>query len=130
MDIDKTPTKPRMVRSTESGLPTPPPSSPLFLSEVELASKSMASVHMGTEAVSLSAGTEESPAMIKPTNPYKQLKSTLRLSCAAGPSASANSVIVGREEEKAVIRSYLTLESSNDAGLYVSGPPGTGRQRS
>jgi cell division control protein 6 len=51
-------------------------------------------------------------------NPYRLLKSFLRL--------SGDQEIVGREDEKAALRAYMEKEGE-DVGVYVSGPPGTGK---
>lgn len=62
------------------------------------------------------------------SNAYRALKASLRLSSAqAAPQHSATSAIVGREDEKAILHSYLSLVSSADVGMYISGPPGTGK---
>ncbi|WOO85061.1 Cell division control protein 18 [Vanrija pseudolonga] len=62
------------------------------------------------------------------SNAYRALKASLRLSSTqAAPQHSATSVIVGREDEKAILHSYLSLVSSADVGMYISGPPGTGK---
>lgn len=58
-------------------------------------------------------------------NAYRALKYALRLSSATGNSVS--STIVGREYEKQILGSYLSLVSTCDVGMYVSGPPGTGK---
>jgi Cdc6-like AAA superfamily ATPase len=58
-------------------------------------------------------------------NAYKHLKSFLRLSSTTAKSSSAD--VIGREDEKAILRSYFSLRSAYDVGLYVSGPPGTGK---
>jgi len=56
---------------------------------------------------------------LKKKNPYKILKSFLRL--------SGEQQIVGREDEKAILMDYLNKGNENDVGVYVSGPPGTGK---
>ncbi|CAK9786382.1 P-loop containing nucleoside triphosphate hydrolase protein [Cutaneotrichosporon oleaginosum] len=58
-------------------------------------------------------------------NAYRVLKHRLRLS--PSPDDSANFAIVGRDHEKSVLGAYLSLVSTSDAGMYVSGPPGTGK---
>ena len=63
----------------------------------------------------------DEPSEGRVLNPYKQLKSHLRL------STVANQTIVGREEESATLRAYLSDANSLDVGMYVSGPPGTGK---
>jgi Cdc6-like AAA superfamily ATPase len=97
-DADTTPTK------RETVLLTPPPTSPPV--DVEI-------VIEAPEAESVRAASP-------PSNAYRALKAALRLS-------SENRTIVGREEEKAVLQSYLSLVSSRDVGMYISGPPGTGK---
>ncbi|ORX33955.1 P-loop containing nucleoside triphosphate hydrolase protein [Kockovaella imperatae] len=79
-------------RSPRLALPTPPPSSPC---EIDL------------EPINLDA------------NPYKAIKSRLRLSNASG--------IIGRQEEQKAIREYVASTYKLDVGMYVSGPPGTGK---
>jgi Mrp family chromosome partitioning ATPase len=64
-----------------------------------------------------------SPSKLR--NPYKQLKSLLRLSSTAD-KASSNGII-GRDEEKDALKSYFSMRSDRDVGMYVSGPPGTGK---
>lgn len=59
------------------------------------------------------------------TNPYRALKGALRLSATTG--ASATTAIVGRDDEKAILSTYLGLVSTCDVGMYISGPPGTGK---
>lgn len=59
------------------------------------------------------------------SNAYRALKHGLRLSSSSGDTA--NSAIVGRDNEKAILGSYLSLVSTSDVGMYVSGPPGTGK---
>ncbi|OCF45801.1 DNA clamp loader [Kwoniella heveanensis CBS 569] len=104
-DIDKTPTKSRPVTRSTVLPPTPPPSSP-SVRDAEI--------------------TEPKE---KKTNPYKQLKAFLRLS--STPSSEAvtlvDQVIIGRDEEKTILRSYLANRNDVDVGMYVSGPPGTGK---
>lgn len=100
-EVPETPTKSRA--NQPSCLLTPPPSSP----------------DLATEGAADSKPTREA-------NPYKRLKVALRLSTISG--FTGNEVIIGREEEKAVISQYLIDEKNDkDVGMYVSGPPGTGK---
>jgi hypothetical protein len=71
------------------------------------------------------ADVPSSPSKFRPRNPYKQLKSLLRLSSTSDKSSSAG--IIGRDEEKDALTSYFSLRSDRDVGMYVSGPPGTGK---
>lgn len=98
-------------------LPTPPPSTP----PEEVAA---APDVLGVEILETSdAETEKAPA-----NPYKQLKSFLRLSTSFTAGASVDETIIGRQEEKSAIRAYVgASEAESDVGMYVSGPPGTGK---
>lgn len=98
-------------------LPTPPPSTP----PEEVAA---APDVLGVEILETSdAETEKAPA-----NPYKQLKSFLRLSTSFTAGASVDETIIGRQEEKSAIRAYVSAsEAESDVGMYVSGPPGTGK---
>lgn len=59
------------------------------------------------------------------SNGYRSLKYGLRLSSSAGECVS--SAIVGRDYEKTILGSYLSLVSTCDVGMYISGPPGTGK---
>ncbi|WVQ69360.1 uncharacterized protein L199_007577 [Kwoniella botswanensis] len=127
-DVDKTPTKARPVTRSTVLPPTPPPSSP-SLRDVEIKST--------TERVNLmrvysdKTETDEDVDMSEDKeiklNPYKQLKAHLRLSSSTSESTSTDQVIIGREEEKKVLRSYLTNRNDVDVGMYISGPPGTGK---
>ncbi|KJE03437.1 DNA clamp loader [Cryptococcus gattii NT-10] len=100
-EVPETPTKSRVNQA--SCLLTPPPSSP------DLATEGAADFKPTREA-----------------NPYKRLKAALRLSTISG--FTDNEVIIGREQEKAVVSQYLIDEKNDkDVGMYVSGPPGTGK---
>lgn len=72
------------------------------------------------DSTEVETDTEDEPKR-KHTNPYKRIKSFLRL------STSSKQTIVGREEETRALRTYLADQNSVDVGLYVSGPPGTGK---
>lgn len=102
-------------------LPTPPPSTP---PEEVAAAADVLGLGLGLEILEASdAETEKAPA-----NPYKQLKSFLRLSTSFAAGASVDETIIGRQEEKSAIRAYIsTSEAESDVGMYVSGPPGTGK---
>lgn len=76
-----------------------------------------------TEVDEIPSPTEGFP--MKAKNAYKHLKSFLRLSHTTDKSTSAD--VIGREDEKSILKSYFSLRSSYDVGLYVSGPPGTGK---
>ncbi|KAK4683977.1 hypothetical protein P7C73_g6230, partial [Tremellales sp. Uapishka_1] len=116
-DVEKTPTKARATprrkppTTAGTGLPTPPPSSPSSSQEtaVEQATDGIEHVHIEEE---------------RKTNPYKILKSYLRLSSV---STGTEQVIVGRAEEKEILHAYLGTEVVPVPGMYVSGPPGTGK---
>jgi cell division control protein 6 len=73
---------------------------------------------------------------------YKALKAALKCSSSGHDSSTTlqtidGSAIIGRDQEKAVIRGYLTTgelvaseevaTGANQKGLYISGPPGTGK---
>ncbi|TYJ56934.1 hypothetical protein B9479_002379 [Cryptococcus floricola] len=104
----ETPTKSRATRA--HGLLTPPPSSPSI---------------MDVDPFELSAG----PRFTKEVGAYKQLKAALRLSAISG--SSLDDTIIGRDEEKSIISAYLNnTDSTTDVGMYVSGPPGTGKTAS
>ncbi|OWZ66391.1 hypothetical protein AYX15_02286 [Cryptococcus neoformans] len=109
--------KNRPVTRSIAMLPTPPPSTPP--EEVAVAPDVL-----GVEILETSdAETEKAPA-----NPYKQLKSFLRLSTSFTAGASVDETIIGRQEEKSAIRAYVSAsEAESDVGMYVSGPPGTGK---
>ncbi|WVQ75959.1 hypothetical protein IAR50_005595 [Cryptococcus sp. DSM 104548] len=103
-----TPTKSRATRA--HGLLTPPPTSPSI---------------MDVDPFELSAGSR----LPKQVGAYRQLKAALRLS--ANPGSTLDDTIIGREEEKAIINAYLNdTDSTTDVGMYVSGPPGTGKTAS
>lgn len=94
---------------------TPPPSSPLT-GELEHAIEGM--------AVCSRAPSLEPTATRAFSNAYRGLKAALRLSSATGKGQAA---IVGRDDEKAILGTYLGLVSTCDVGMYISGPPGTGK---
>ncbi|WVR04689.1 hypothetical protein IAU60_001700 [Kwoniella sp. DSM 27419] len=130
-DVERTPTKSRPVtRSSAITMPpTPPPSSP-SLREFELTER-VGLIRMQsdrTEGSDISMDGEE--VKERKMNPYKQLKAFLRLSStpsASDPVLSVEQTIVGRAEEKATLRAYLSHRDAADVGMYVSGPPGTGK---
>ncbi|WWD21572.1 hypothetical protein CI109_106058 [Kwoniella shandongensis] len=133
-DLDRTPTKARPVtRRMATGIfpPTPPPSSPSLRSEVEIdsAAARVSLMRMQTERSDSLEDTDvemDGPQDKYKMNSYKQLKSSLRLSSTTS-GATIDQTIVGRDEEKATLRAYLTGHDENDVGMYVSGPPGTGK---
>ncbi|TYJ56932.1 hypothetical protein B9479_002377 [Cryptococcus floricola] len=98
-----------ITRSIATMLPTPPPSTPPEDEDVILDPADVSDTE-----------TEKGP-----NNPYKQLKASLRYSSIIG--ASVDDTIIGRQQEKLVLREYLGKASDEDAGMYVSGPPGTGK---
>ncbi|WVQ83133.1 hypothetical protein IAT38_005271 [Cryptococcus sp. DSM 104549] len=107
-------TKTRPVTRSTAALPTPPPSSPSLLEG-------------DTGAAELLVASEEDQERAN-SSPYRQLKSALQLSAGVTPGASADDTVVGREDEKATIRTYLGDEATDkDVGMYVSGSPGTGK---
>ncbi|OCF32524.1 hypothetical protein I316_05704 [Kwoniella heveanensis BCC8398] len=127
-DVDKTPTKSRPVTRSTVLPPTPPPSSPSvrdaeIIERVGLMRMQSDQTEIGDDAVTSREAKE------KKTNPYKQLKAFLRLSSTPSSEAvtSLDQVIIGRDEEKAILRSYLANRNDVDVGMYVSGPPGTGK---
>lgn len=76
------------------------------------------------------------------TDGYKALKAALKCSSSGNDGLGADRpdgahTIIGREEEKALIQQYLTSGNCDVAddetreggrkGLYISGPPGTGK---
>jgi cell division control protein 6 len=130
-DVERTPTKRKastsMSASTSTSTlgraayPTPPLSSPL---------QGDADVDATTERIELIRMQSDQGEKEEAKNPYKHLKSFLRLSSSttsSGAKGTADECVIGREDEKAVLRSYLSLRSVADVGLYVSGPPGTGK---
>lgn len=129
MDIHKTPTKPRTRGSQyNKGLYTPPPSSPAV--EVNDAAKRIELIRMQSSSTSVSttttasASTSSNEEERQSGNPYKYLKSFLRLSTSS--SDNLDKVIVGRSLEKETLKSYLASKE-RQVGMYVSGPPGTGK---
>ncbi|ODO07941.1 hypothetical protein I350_03523 [Cryptococcus amylolentus CBS 6273] len=98
-----------ITRSIATMLPTPPPSTPPEDEDVILDPGDVSDTE-----------TEKAP-----NNPYKQLKASLRYSSIIG--ASVDDTIIGRQQEKLVLRDYLGKASDEDVGMYVSGPPGTGK---
>ena len=127
MDKDKTPTKPRPVTRRACTLPTPPPSSPFKAGDIESTMGRMGLIRMKTDLSNASKedSDQDSDLSKAKLNPYKRLKSFLRLSTST--SSSVDQAIVGREHEKTLLRSYLTSRQSRGTGMYVSGPPGTGK---
>ncbi|WWC59563.1 uncharacterized protein I303_102119 [Kwoniella dejecticola CBS 10117] len=130
-DVDKTPTKARPVTRSTVFPPTPPPSSP-SLREVEIKSTAervglmrVQSDETETETETDMDSSESGPEKEKKLNPYKQLKAFLRLS--SSTSSSVDQAIIGRDEEKKILRSYLADRNDVDVGMYISGPPGTGK---
>ncbi|KAK6903634.1 hypothetical protein I203_107139 [Kwoniella mangroviensis CBS 8507] len=127
-DVDKTPTKARPVTRSTVLPPTPPPSSP-SLRDVEIKSTTerVNLMRMYSDKTETDEDVDMSEDKAIKLNPYKQLKAHLRLSSATSESTSTDQVIIGREEEKKVLRSYLTNRNDVDVGMYISGPPGTGK---
>ncbi|KIR43027.1 DNA clamp loader [Cryptococcus deuterogattii 99/473] len=119
--VAHTSSKNRPVTRSIAMLPTPPPSTP---PEEVAAAADVLGLGLVLETLDASdAETEKAPA-----NPYKQLKSFLRLSTSFAAGASIDETIIGRQEEKSAIRAYIsTSEAESDVGMYVSGPPGTGK---
>ena len=116
MDVDKTPTKPK-TRHPVLALPTPPPSSPFANLEIDATAKRIGLVRMCSDTSDdTSTDTDEA----RDIGPYKSLKSFLRL-------ANSGDNIVGRHEEQKAIREYVAGTYKLDVGMYVSGPPGTGK---
>ncbi|RXK40963.1 hypothetical protein M231_01811 [Tremella mesenterica] len=128
--FDKTPTKSQK-HSVVAMLPTPPPSSPALSQEVQLTASRLELVRMqSTPSVSpvtpVTPESEREDVFMEDAtkkNPYKALKTLLRLS--AGQDASLERVVIGRDEEKAIIKSYITNQETK--AMYISGPPGTGK---
>jgi cell division control protein 6 len=157
-DIHRTPTKPKTRSATRYAvLPTPPSSSPFAAykqSEVDATAKRMELIRMQSASSTAStAGSASSSSIVvrkrsrsasapreeetppvedeedtRHKNPYKQLKSFLRLSAAGSTTDGGVSqdCIIGRDTEKAILRSYLSSQERG-VGMYVSGPPGTGK---
>ncbi|KAK8847481.1 hypothetical protein IAR55_005339 [Kwoniella newhampshirensis] len=132
-DLDRTPTKARPVtRRMATGVfpPTPPPSSP-SLREVDIdsAAARVGLIRMQTDRSESWEDTDVEmdggDSKVKMNN-YKQLKAFLRLSSTTA-GATVDQSIVGRDEEKTLLRAYLTHNDEKDVGMYVSGPPGTGK---
>ncbi|WVO16607.1 hypothetical protein L204_104286 [Cryptococcus depauperatus] len=96
-------------------LPTPPPSTPSNEED------NLAEYTCADSSPSNSAETESAPS-----NAYRQLKAHLRLSTTFD-DAPVDEQVVGRQAEKLALRRYLNTEISEDVGMYVSGPPGTGK---
>jgi cell division control protein 6 len=117
MDIHKTPTKPKPATRAQysKGLYTPPPSSPA----VEDTTKRIELIRMQSSLSTSSSSDEET----RSSNPYKYLKSFLRLSSSGD---ELDKVIVGRAAEKETLKTYLG-NKEREVGMYVSGPPGTGK---
>jgi len=129
-EFEKTPTKPKtraQVHHAATVFPTPPPSSPFIRADdVDATAERMGLVRMRSDVTVESSSTDvdtetDEPSEGRVLNPYKQLKQHLRLSTAA------NQTIVGREEEIVALKAYLSDVNSLDVGMYVSGPPGTGK---
>jgi cell division control protein 6 len=126
MDVDKTPTKPKAVTRSQAALPTPPSSSPFRVvdRDVQGAADGIESVHLkNTRSRSSSAQTEETDTP-RQLNPYKLLKFFLRLS--ASNATTLDQTVIGRDEEKATLHAYIASDLE-EVGMYVSGPPGTGK---
>lgn len=123
MDVDKTPTKPRPATRRAYTLPTPPPSSPTRDAELDATAERVQLIRMKSDATS--AASDHTESVKGKCNPYKHLKSFLRLS--SGTSASVDQTIIGRQQEKAILRAYLAGADTMDVGMYISGPPGTGK---
>lgn len=128
MDVDKTPTKPKtraQAHQVAIQLPSPP-SSPFIQTppDIDATAERMGLVRMRSDVsddpTEVETDTEDEPQR-KHINPYKQIKAFLRL------STSPKQTIVGREEETIALRAYLADQNSIDVGMYVSGPPGTGK---
>ncbi|ORY23985.1 P-loop containing nucleoside triphosphate hydrolase protein [Naematelia encephala] len=113
-DMDQTPTRARPNSRRMQTLPTPPPSSPT----IQATTQRLSLVRMHTDSTVRTSPFEED----RRVNPYKYLKSFLRLSAAP----IDGSTIVGRDDEKSALKSYLEA-SGRDVGMYISGPPGTGK---
>lgn len=141
MDVDVTPSKRRATRRPLPPTPTSVSRTPSSESErdVDVTVSKMSLVRMQSHSSASSCAsfdsteteTEPSAAATGPkTNPYKWLKSFLRLSATSRATDGATTVdqtIVGRSKEKAALRRYLMCREYGDVGMYVSGPPGTGK---
>ncbi|WRT64683.1 uncharacterized protein IL334_001617 [Kwoniella shivajii] len=129
-DLGRTPTKARPVTRSTILPPTPPPSSPsLRNEEIKTTAERVGLMRVYSDKTEVDVEMTDGEKEDRKLNPYKQLKSFLRLS-ASSPitgTASVDQTIVGREEEKKALRSYLTNVTDVDVGMYVSGPPGTGK---
>lgn len=136
-EVDRTPTRSRTAVRRYSTLPTPPPSSPFPSDELADTAERISLVRMTSDGSDASSqATTHDDALpsneeldIK-QNPYKHLKSFLRLSATSRATDGATTVdqtIVGRQHEKAALRNHLMLQADNNVGMYVSGPPGTGK---
>ncbi len=123
--MDKTPTKPRPSARRATTFPTPPPSSPMREAELDAAAKRIELIRMKSDVSSTSSRDSEMELLREKSNPYKQLKAFLRLS--AANNSPVDQRIIGREQEKATLRTYLKAQSGRDVGMYISGPPGTGK---
>lgn len=129
IDLDKTPTKPRTKcpKSTRyHQLPTPPLSSPTEMTD---AVRRMELIRMQsdlstTSSTSIATETSITSDDTRPSNPYKFLKSFLRLS--SSTSDETDQIIVGRAPEKHILKQYLVSQET-EVGMYISGPPGTGK---
>ena len=99
-----------------------PPASPPEDPGVDDAAQRIGLVRMRSDLSQsgTSVDLDESPSA-RYLNPYKRVKAHLRL------STNAQQTIIGREEEQRAIDAYIYDANSHDVGMYVSGPPGTGK---